>query len=669
VSPRRTPPRVDISKLRTRTYLPLKRLGEYELLRKIGSGGMAEVWMGRRAAMAGASKAVAIKLLARDVLDDPTYRQMFLDEARLSMLLTNSNVVQVFDVGEVHGECFMVMEWVDGLNLSELSHKMLREGERMPVVLAAHVVGEVLRALAYAHGLHHEGSKATIVHRDVSPQNVLVSVSGEVKLADFGVARLAREETSGLHVKGKLRYMAPEQLRGRSREPTVDLYAVGAILHELLAGERFRQTRDEADLYAMVLSGEHPPLGVEVPAELDELRKRLLEPDPAKRIQTADEALELLHGWPGYRNSSLALGKLARRWVGVGAPRSGIVSSEALLGGGAQARPGSGPSGASAAATTPAQSGSGASAAATTPAQARTALDSAQPRATLDSGPSGPSAAATVVESVHPESGPQQDRGTTETRTWVGSGEQETAPTALIPAQGPRSSASSMLIVAALTLALSFGVFGLGFPLGWWGGGGEAARAEAPAAASDVSVTPQPEEEPEENAASAGSADSQVAIEPAVAETGELDEDEATEEGETGAAGTAEAGEIGAADTSEAGETGAADTSRDDTRAETGGDHDKTQTPPPRRKQPVDRTPAKVEFSTGEFNFVWVKVGGKQLPLQPVASVELKPGRHRVYLRESEDDDWVSAKSIKLEPGARYKIRMLKPAGLKIEKL
>src|SRR5688572_26073601 len=223
---------------------------------------MAEVWMGRRAAMAGASKAVAIKLLAREVVDDPTYREMFLEEARLSMLLTNSNVVQVFDCGEVAGECFMVMEWVDGLNLAELTQKMQQGGEQLSVAVSAHVIGEVLRALAYAHGLHHDGVEATIVHRDVSPHNVLVSISGEVKLADFGVARLAREETSGLHVKGKLRYMAPEQLRGRSREPTVDLYAVGAILHELVEGKRFRATRDEADLYAQVLSGEYSPLTV-----------------------------------------------------------------------------------------------------------------------------------------------------------------------------------------------------------------------------------------------------------------------------------------------------------------------------------------------------------------------------------------------------------------------
>ena len=267
--------------------------------------------MGRRAAMGGASKAVAIKLLARDMLDDPAYREMFIDEARLSMLLTNSNVVQVFDVGEIGGEIYMVMEWIDGLNLAELRNKMLEDGERIEVEVAAHIIGEVLRGLAYAHSLHHDGSQATIVHRDVSPQNVLLSVSGEVKLADFGVARLAREETSGLHVKGKLRYMAPEQLRGRSREPSVDLYAVGAILHEMIVGEKFRNTRDEGDLYSMVLSGEYTPLPEQTPYELVELVHGLLEPDPKRRIASAEEALERLHRWPGFRNGGIELARMA----------------------------------------------------------------------------------------------------------------------------------------------------------------------------------------------------------------------------------------------------------------------------------------------------------------------------------------------------------------------
>ncbi|MCA9683050.1 MAG: serine/threonine protein kinase, partial [Myxococcales bacterium] len=194
---------------------------------------MAEVWMGRRTAMGGASKTVAIKLMAAKVAHEPEFRRLFTSEARLSMLLNNSNIVQVFDVGEEQGECYMVMEWVDGLNLSQLCKRLSVAGERLPPVVSVYVIAEVLRALSYAHSVRtDEGS--VIVHRDVSPQNVMISTNGEVKIMDFGIARVASEDTSGVHVKGKLRYMPPEQLRGETREPTLDLFAVGAMLHELL---------------------------------------------------------------------------------------------------------------------------------------------------------------------------------------------------------------------------------------------------------------------------------------------------------------------------------------------------------------------------------------------------------------------------------------------------
>jgi serine/threonine protein kinase len=628
---------VDISNVRTRTFSPLRRLGDYELLRKIGSGGMAEVWMGRRAAMAGASKAVAIKLLAREVLDDPTYRTMFLEEARLSMLLTNSNVVQVFDVGEINGECFMVMEWVDGLNLSELTQKLGREGERLSVVVAAHVIGEVLRALAYAHGLHHDGAQATIVHRDVSPHNVLVSISGEVKLADFGVARLAREETSGLHVKGKLRYMAPEQLRGRSREPTVDLYAVGAVFHELLEGQRFRSTRDEGDLYALVLSGDYPPLTASVPPELDHLRSRLLDPDPKRRIQTADEALELLAMWPGYRNSSVELGKLIRRWVGVGAPRSGIVSSESLLGGGGQAMPGPrAPSGPAAGSSGP----SAVSVAATTPANPTNP-------------PAGDSEAATAVEASRPEpparegNPSQPDRGVTLTRTAsVGLDEPETLPTSIIAAEpSPRSSAPSMLIVVALTLAISFGVFGLGFPLGWWGGAGGSTVAAAPETSTSGPAEPV---EPPKPAGTTGP------IETTTGPTTTTTTATATSTSDTGDSQDA-IGDDGSSEGTDEGET--------------------EDPPPPPPDLPVIKKvekvrPASVEFLASGFTFVYVLVDGKQLTLEPRGALKLKPGSHVVKFRVDDAEPWKTAKTkIEVESGKSYRVKMKQPSDLTIEKL
>lgn len=286
---------------------------------------MAEVWMGRRDLVGGASKSVAIKFIAASMAGNDRHRKMFLDEARLSMLLSHSNVVQVFDAGQDGERMYMVMEWVDGLNLSQISQLARASGQALSMSLVGYVIGEVLQGLSYAHTLRHEGRQLGIIHRDISPHNVLVSLSGEVKLADFGVARLSTEETSGVHIKGKLRYMAPEHLAGRTKSPKVDLFGAGAILHELLAGDRFRAEADEVALYHQILGGVTPPLDrPDVPRELLELRLALLEPDENRRVPTADDALAMLEAWPGYRNAKGELSRMCRAFMGVDAPRSGL---------------------------------------------------------------------------------------------------------------------------------------------------------------------------------------------------------------------------------------------------------------------------------------------------------------------------------------------------------
>lgn len=290
--------------------------------------------MGRRHAMGGASKTVAIKLLASHLATKPSYRRMFVDEARLTMMLTHSNIVQVFDVGEHDGRSYLVMEWIDGLDLSRLAADLRERGAAFELHVVAHIIGELLRALAYAHGLDDGDGGNTLVHRDISPHNVLISVSGEVKLSDFGVARLASEETSGVHVRGKLRYMPPEQVRGDSKHATTDLFAVGAVMHELLDGTRFRAGLERDALFGMVIKGEAPPLSrAGVPPELQALRDALLAADRHARVQSAREALELLRRWPGYRNAADELAQLVRDQAGVEAPRSGLtveISDELL---------------------------------------------------------------------------------------------------------------------------------------------------------------------------------------------------------------------------------------------------------------------------------------------------------------------------------------------------
>ena len=299
-------------------------VGGYELVRKIGRGGMAEVWVAKKTGRRQ-SRYVAIKLMADHLIGEERYARMFAAEAELSGLLTHANIVQVFDEGEQDGRNFLVMEWVDGINLLKLSAAVTFLDDDTRCKIAAYVVGQLLHALAYAHSIaSQDGEGLGIVHRDVSPQNVLISNHGDVKLTDFGVAHFVYDESSGLHVKGKVRYMSPEQLAGQTRDSTLDLYAAGAILHELLEGKKFRgEVKDDRVMYADILGGKIPALTQPVPDDLDHVRLRLLEPDPKKRLQSAEEALEALRGWSGYGERKLELSKIIGNLTGVLRPRTG----------------------------------------------------------------------------------------------------------------------------------------------------------------------------------------------------------------------------------------------------------------------------------------------------------------------------------------------------------
>jgi serine/threonine protein kinase len=310
------------------------RIGGYELVRRIGRGGMAEVWCAKRVSERRTSKYVAIKVVADQFIGDPRFQRMFRAEAEISSLLNQANIVQVFDEGEDDGRSYLVMEWVDGVNLLKVAAALtFIDDEPWKHKISAYIVGQLLYALGYAHGITlHDGNPLGVVHRDVSPQNVLVSNQGEVKLTDFGIAHHVLEESSGLHVKGKVRYMAPEQLSGHTRDPRLDLYAVGAILHELLDGRRFRHhVEDQREMYIEVLSGKVPRLSRSVPPELDALRLALLEPDPNKRVPSADAALALLERFSGYGDARRDLIQLCAGLTGVLRPRVGPGTSQGLV--------------------------------------------------------------------------------------------------------------------------------------------------------------------------------------------------------------------------------------------------------------------------------------------------------------------------------------------------
>jgi tRNA A-37 threonylcarbamoyl transferase component Bud32 len=258
-------------------------LGRYELLRLIGRGGMAEVHLARRR-VAGVEKRLVIKRIRAERATDPAFLELFLREAKLSMRLVHQNIVPVFDFGRDGSDVFLAMEHVDGIDLGAA----LTRGRLEPLV-AAFVAAECCQALDYAH--RGGGDRARqIVHRDVTPRNVLLSWSGEVKLTDFGVAGLAGD--SGL--RGTPAYMAPEQARGEPVDARCDVYALGLVLREMITGQRARRAGDVATLLDEARRGALPALPADIDAGLAAIIERATAADPDARTPSARALLDEL---------------------------------------------------------------------------------------------------------------------------------------------------------------------------------------------------------------------------------------------------------------------------------------------------------------------------------------------------------------------------------------
>ncbi len=284
----------------------VSQFGEYFLHKRIGSGGMAEVWAARRTTASG-EKACAVKRIHLPDAKDAESRDLFLKEGALTMKLRHGNVVPVFDVGEQDGTLYMAMELVDGVPLDRFI-KHVGERGLGPLNLAenVHIVGEVLRALHYVHTFTIGDVNQHIVHRDVSPQNILVTSSGEIKLTDFGIARMVDGRTTG-RIYGKLNYMPREQYEGNP-VPASDLFALGAVFYEQLTGRRFRAgCVDEHDHRRAILDGVLPSLELSLPPEIGEALKDLLAADVAHRAQSAKAVLNVIGAWEGTRNMQLDL--------------------------------------------------------------------------------------------------------------------------------------------------------------------------------------------------------------------------------------------------------------------------------------------------------------------------------------------------------------------------
>jgi hypothetical protein len=297
-----------IERRQAKTTLPgfaAEEFGRYKLVEMLGVGGMAEVYLARQRAVTGAAeKVVVLKRILPHLAHDGQFIEMFLQEARLAARIRHPNVVQIYDMGQNQRSYFMAMEYVEGWDLSRLLQSAMKLQRPFPPFLAARICAEVASALDAAHSaLDPQGHPAPILHRDVSPHNILISREGAVKLTDFGIAKALDNGrlTPTTTLKGKLSYMAPEVVLGFTAVDTrADIFSLGIVLYELLTLEKlFRRASDYATIYALLhdripLLSELRP---EVPPELDRIGLRVLARDPNDRYPSARTLSEDLHSF------------------------------------------------------------------------------------------------------------------------------------------------------------------------------------------------------------------------------------------------------------------------------------------------------------------------------------------------------------------------------------
>ena len=276
------------------------RFGDYEIVARLRSGGMATLYLGCRRGAAGFSRPVAIKIIHPHLARDPTFVKMFIDEAKLSARIEDPHVVHVEDLGEANGALFLAMEYVPGCSLAQLLAALSKEGRRLDTSAIVHIGAQIASGLQAAHELADErGSPLGVVHRDVSPSNVLVARKGHVKLIDFGIAKVrsrAQQQTNTKALKGKLAYMSPEQARIEPVDLRTDLYALGVILWELVTMKRCFEATTDVGLLEMVRRPNVVPPSryAEVPPALEMVIMAALEPKADKRPQTAAELRRML---------------------------------------------------------------------------------------------------------------------------------------------------------------------------------------------------------------------------------------------------------------------------------------------------------------------------------------------------------------------------------------
>jgi len=301
--------------------------GKYTLLEKIGMGGMAELFLAKQEGMEGFEKILAIKRILPHLTQDSEFVNMFINEAKLAALLTHQNIVQIYDLGSAvpmglsEPSYYIAMEYIKGKDIRNMVNSLRKKRTIFPIDHAISIMNKVCYGLDYAHRKKDsQGNDLRIVHRDISPQNILVSYEGEVKVVDFGIAKAASQgsETRTGLLKGKLAYMSPEQAWGKTVDRRTDIFAMGIVLYEILTGERLFKGENEISTLEKVREAKVPPapfFNPQIDQELNHILLKALAKDPSDRFQTASEmaiSLETIISKKGYSFSSLSLSNYMR---------------------------------------------------------------------------------------------------------------------------------------------------------------------------------------------------------------------------------------------------------------------------------------------------------------------------------------------------------------------
>lgn len=284
-------------------WQPGDQLGRYSLVGKIATGGMAEIWLARQAGLKGFEKLLVIKKMSDAVCEDADFVEMFLDEARIAAQLAHPNIVQIFDLGEHQGGHYIAMEYLHGETLHAVLREGIKQSRPLPIPYAVKLVATAAEALDYAHGLVGPDQKPLrIVHRDVSPSNLIVTYDGILKVVDFGIAKAAtRASHTGRALKGTMGYLSPEQIRSEPLDGRADVFALGIVLFEATTRTRLFPLEDPFLMTAAIAGSEPMPRAKErnpqVPDSLDLLIAKALTRDRAQRYQSAAAFHSALSEW------------------------------------------------------------------------------------------------------------------------------------------------------------------------------------------------------------------------------------------------------------------------------------------------------------------------------------------------------------------------------------